>query len=320
MQALYFDGTPRLVTVPSPQPEPGEALIRVRLAGICGTDLAILRGYHNFRGILGHEFVGEVVQAPEPAWLGKRVVGDINLGCGRCPACRRGLEHHCPHRRVLGILGKDGCLAEYVTLPLANLYEVPAEVPDAFAVFAEPLAAALQVLEQVHCPPDSRVLIVGDGRLGLLTALVLRLQGCELHLVGRHPHKLDLARGRGVIVYDGEQPPPAAFEVVIEASGSPSGWETAVRAVRPRGTIVLKSTIPETVAFRTSDLVVPEVTVVGSRCGPLAPALRLLAQRLINPRKLISRIYPLAEAEAALQAAAAKDLIKVLVEVPAHET
>lgn len=320
MQGLYFDGAPRLRELPIPQPQPGEALIRVRLAGICGTDLAILRGYRQFRGVLGHEFVGRVVEAADPTWLGKRVVGDINLGCGTCPLCRQGQPHHCPQRRVLGIHEKDGCLAEYLTLPLANLYEVPPNVPDAFAVFTEPLAAALQVLEQVHLRPTAKVLIVGDGRLGLLLVLVLRLHGCELHLVGHHPHKLDFARARGARVYQEGETLPTDFEVVIEASGSPGGWRTAVQAVRPGGTIVLKSTGPETVALATAALVVPEIRVVGSRCGPMAPALRLLGRRLLNPKKLISRIFPLAEAEAALAAAATGTAIKVLVEMPVDES
>lgn len=320
MLGLYFDGRPQLRELPRPRPEPGEALIRVRLAGICGTDLAILRGYRQFRGVLGHEFVGQVVAAPDPAWVGRRVVGDINVGCGSCPACCQGRPHHCSRRRVLGIYGKDGCLAEYLTLPLANLYEVPPHVPDAFAVFAEPLAAALEVLEQVHLRPTAKVLIVGDGRLGLLLLLVLRLHSCDLHLVGHHPHKLDYARARGAKVYLDGEALPADFDVVIEASGSPSGWQTALRAVRPEGTIVLKSTGPETVALATAALVVPEIRVVGSRCGPIAPALRLLSRRLLNPKKLISRIFPLAEAEAALAAAASREAIKILVEMPVHET
>ena len=198
MLALTFDRELKLQDLPQPQPEAGEALIRVRLAGICQTDINITRGYADYQGILGHEFVGEVVSAPTPDWLGRRVVGEINLSCGHCDRCRQGLSRHCQARRVLGIRDHAGCLAEYVTLPLANLHPVPPNVPDAFAVFAEPLAAALEIQEQIHLRPDSRVLIIGDGKLGLLIALVLRLSGCDLHLVGRHPHKLDPIAARGV--------------------------------------------------------------------------------------------------------------------------
>ena len=268
MLALVFDGELKLLEVPPPEPQAGEALIRVRLAGICQTDIHITRGYADYRGVLGHEFVGEVVSATTADLLGRRVVGEINLGCGTCDRCRQGLSRHCATRRVLGIRDKAGCLAEYITLPLANLHPVPGNVPDAFAVFTEPLAAALEIQEQLHLRPDSRVLIIGDGKLGLLTALVLRLSGCDLHLVGRHPDKMDLVAARGVKTHVAAEFAEQEFDVVIEATGSPAGWQAALAAVRPRGLVVVKSTYPGALDFNPTELVVPEVTVVGSRCGP----------------------------------------------------
>lgn len=318
MQALKFDGHLRLVDVARPQPLPGEALIRVRLVGLCQTDVEITRGYKNFQGILGHEFVGQVEEASDPAWIGQRVVGEINIGCGHCPRCQQGQQRHCPARQVLGILGRDGALAEYLTLPLTNLHPVPADMPDSVAVFTEPLAAALEVVDQVHIKPTARVLIVGDGKLGLLIALVLRLTGCELHLMGRHPEKMALVAPWGVVVHPGGQasvPVTPAYDLVVEASGSPAGWQTALAAVRPQGVIVMKSTYHQAIEFNPAGLVVPEVTVVGSRCGPFGPALGLLAPGLVDPRPLISRIFPLAQAREAFDYALQKGVLKVLVEV-----
>ena len=318
--ALTFDGELKLLDVPPPQPRAGEALIRVRLAGICQTDINITRGYADFHGILGHEFVGEVVSAPAGQWVGLRVVGEINIGCGQCQRCRQGLSHHCAARRVLGLRDKAGCLTEFITLPLANLHPVPTNVPDAFAVFTEPLAAALEILTQTHIGPDSRVLIIGDGKLGLLIALVLRLHGCDLHLVGRHPPKMDLIAARGVHTHPAQDFTAKDFDLVVEATGSPAGWETALAAVRPRGLVVVKSTYHGGLDFNPAALVVPEITVIGSRCGPFPPALRLLSRRLINPKKLISRIYPLAQAREACAYAAQQGMLKVLVEMLPYET
>ena len=216
----------------------------------------------------------------------------------------------------MGIRDKAGCLAEYITLPLANLHPVPGNVPDAFAVFTEPLAAALEIQEQLHLRPDSRALIIGDGKLGLLIALVLRLSGCDLHLVGRHPDKMDLVAARGVTTHIAEEFAEKEFDVVIEATGSPAGWQEARAALRPRGLVVVKSTYPGALDFNPAELVVPEITVVGSRCGPFPPALRLLARKLINPKKLISRVYPLAQAREALAYASQRGVLKVLVEMP----
>jgi alcohol dehydrogenase len=318
--ALTFDGELKLQEVPPPHPRAGEALIRVRLAGICQTDINITRGYADFHGILGHEFVGEVVAAPAGQWVGQRVVGEINIGCGHCERCRQGLSRHCSARRVLGLRDKAGCLAEFITLPMANLHPVPANVPDAFAVFTEPLAAALEILAQTHIGPDSRVLIIGDGKLGLLIALVLRLNGCDLHLLGRHPSKMAPIAARGVHTHLAEDFSAKDFDVVVEATGSPAGWQTALAAVRPQGLVVVKSTYHGGLDFNPAALVVPEITVIGSRCGPFPPALRLLSRRLINPKKLISRIYPLAQVREACQYAAQGGVLKVLVEMPPSES
>ena len=221
---------------PDPAPPPGEALVRVRLAGICNTDLELVRGYMAFQGVLGHEFVGEVVQGPDPTWIGRRVVGDINAACYACPTCRAGRHTHCPNRTTLGIFGRDGALADYLTLPQANLYAVPDAIPDEMAVFTEPLAAACEILEQVKLSSGDRVVVLGDGKLGLLVAAVLRLTGCDLLLAGRHADKLALAEAWGVPVHlvDGSLPEHRA-DVVVECTGSPAGFAEALRLLRPRG-------------------------------------------------------------------------------------
>ncbi len=299
---------------PDPLPPPGEALIRVRLAGICNTDLELLRGYMAYRGVLGHEFVGEVVQASDAAWIGQRVVGDINAACYTCATCRAGRHTHCPHRTTLGIYRRDGALADYLLLPEANLFPVPDSVPDEAAVFVEPLAAACEILEQVHLRPTDRVVVLGDGKLGLLVAAVLRLSGCDLTLVGRHPEKLALASAWGVpgrLAH--EALPDHAADVVVECTGSPEGFAQARQLLRPRGTLVLKSTYHGAQAVDMSSLVVDEITLVGSRCGPFAPAIRLLGAGLVDPRPLITAVYPLTEVEAAFEHAGRKGALKVLV-------
>ncbi|RME05499.1 MAG: alcohol dehydrogenase, partial [Deltaproteobacteria bacterium] len=241
MKALRFDGNLTLVDTPVPEPGVKEALIRVSCAGICNTDLEIFRGYMDFSGIPGHEFVGVVEACEDPRWVGKRVVGEINLGCGSCPRCRRGLARHCGNRRVLGILGKDGAFAEYLTLPVANLHEVPTQLSDEAALFTEPLAAAFEILEQVHIRPDDAVLIVGDGKLAQLIARVVRTTGCRLTCLGRHPEKLEhMRRLDGIETRTDE--PAGRYDVVVECSGKPEGLSIALSALVPRGTLVLKST------------------------------------------------------------------------------
>jgi threonine dehydrogenase-like Zn-dependent dehydrogenase len=313
MLALYFDGEVRLQKLPRPQPRPGEVLIRVGLAGVCGTDLEVLKGYHAFQGILGHEFVGEVAGPPHSPWLGRRVVGEINLGCGACDFCRQGLPNHCRQRRVLGLKDHDGAFAEYLCLPSVNLHEVPAGVPEDVAVFTEPLAAALAAAEAV--PVAARpLLVVGDGRLGLLIAAVLALSGAEVHLAGHHPDHLDLAKPFGVITFLETDLPPGDYPAVVEASGAPQGLDLALKRVRPRGTVLLKSTYAGHYPLNPAALVVPEVRLVGSRCGPFDRALRLLARGLIDPRPLIARRFPLSQGLAALAWAQRPGVLKVLLE------
>jgi alcohol dehydrogenase len=317
MKALVFDGTASVRDIPVPNPLPGEALVRVRLAGICKTDIEITRGYMEFRGVLGHEFVGTVAACPDKELVGTRVVGEINAGCGDCSYCAAGLERHCPHRTVLGILGRDGAMAEYLTLPVTNLVPIPSGVSDQNAVFTEPLAAALEILEQVKIVPASRVAIIGDGKLGLLISMVLRLTGCDPLLVGKHPEKLSLFErlDGSVAMLDSFVNMDERFDVVVEASGNPSGWDLAVERLKPRGTLVLKSTYHGALKFNPAALVIKEITVVGSRCGRFAPALKLMELGLVDPSPLISAVFSLSDAEAALKRSQDHDVFKVLLEV-----
>ena len=320
MRALHFDSALRFDrSFPAPSPQPGEALIRTRLAGICNTDLEILRGYGGFVGILGHEFVGEVVRADSASRLiGQRVVGEINCYCGRCATCRRGDPGHCPHRTVLGIRGRNGAMADFFTLPLQLLHPIPDSLTDEEAVFVEPLAAACEVPRQVHIRPTHQVVVLGDGKLGLLIAQVLQLTGCNLLVVGRHPRKLAILAKRGIktrladelVDSLGTDTEPSA-DIVIEATGGASGFATACSLVRPRGTLLLKSTFHGQPSFDPSRIVVDEITLVGSRCGSFVPALGLLAQGLIDVKSLIDGRFPLDDGEIAFQKAASGAL-KVL--------
>lgn len=314
MRAILCDNGLRFdPAYPDPVPPSGEVLVRVRLAGICNTDLELVRGYMVFQGVLGHEFVGEVVQGP-PAWVGRRVVGDINAACYTCPTCRAGRHTHCPNRTTLGIDRRDGALADYLLLPQANLYPVPDELPDQAAVFVEPLAAACEILEQVHLRPTDRVVVLGDGKLGLLVAAVLRLTGCELTLVGRHAGKLAIAAGWGISVLQaGQDVLPHAADIVVECTGNAAGFAQARSFLRPRGVLVLKSTYHGDLSVAMSALVVDEITLVGSRCGPFGPALRLLAAGLVDPRPLITAVYPLDDAATAFAHAATPSALKVLI-------
>jgi threonine dehydrogenase-like Zn-dependent dehydrogenase len=317
MRALVFDEQLRFVdTYPHPTPQPGEARIRVALAGICRTDLEVVRGYAGFRGVLGHEFVGVVDQvAPASlgdAWIGRRVVGEINIGCGTCDLCRRVGPNHCLVRQVPGIHGRDGAFADALCLPLANLHPVPESVPDRAAVFAEPLAAACQVLEQVSVRPSDRVLVVGDGKLGLLVAQVVALTGCRLKAVGHHPDKLAILARRGIATALERAVGDEQADVVVECTGHPEGLAAARRWVRPQGTVVLKSTYAGLVETDLSDLVVREVRLVGSRCGPFPPALRLLARGWVDVESLVTAEYALDEGLAALAHAGQRGVLKVL--------
>ncbi len=324
MRALLLtDHGPQFQTdYPQPHPAPGEALIRVRLAGVCATDLALMAGYKGgYRGVLGHEFVGEVVAAPAaPAWVGQRVVGEINVGCGACDLCQRGLGKHCRQRSSLGIIRRDGAFADFITLPVANLHAVPPDLPDECAVFAEPLAAALQILEQYPLRPSERVFVLGDGRLGLLVAQVLARTGADLTAIGRNPTKLAILAERGIhtllsddTVVDTRL--AHAADLVVEVTGSPAGFALARRLTRPGGTLLLKSTFAGGLAdFDISSLVVDEITLLGSRCGPFAPAIRLLSEKAIAVQPLIHARYSLEKGVDALRHAGRKGTLKVLID------
>ena len=304
--------------VPVPQPAPGHALVRLHLAGICSTDLELVRGYYPFTGIPGHEFVGEVVDVPgDPdaaGWIGRRVVGEINLTCGACEACLNGRPTHCERRTTLGIIGHPGVFAEYMTLPLKNLHIVPEGVPDAAAVFTEPLAAALEIQQQVAIHPTDRVLVVGAGRLGLLIAQTLALTGCDLTVAIRRDAQRTLLDRWNIRTQPESEISTGRMDVVIDATGSPSGFALARRALRPRGILVLKSTYAGDMAINFSSLVVDEITVVGSRCGPFAPALGLLDSRRVDPLPLIQKRFALADGLQAFEYAAQPGVLKVLIE------
>ena len=313
MYALIYDGKPALREIDRPIPRPDEALIRVTLAGICGTDIEILKGYSAYRGVMGHEFVGRVEECGDPTWIGKRVVGEINIACGECAWCLGGLGRHCPRRTVMGIVNRPGCFAEFVALPLRNLHCVPAGIPDEAAVFVEPLAAAAEILSQMHLEPGTRVAVLGDGRLGLLVAQVLKLHGAEVILLGKHAWKLDLARRCGVAVAEESASPlPAAsLPVVVEASGSPRGLAEAFRLVEPRGTVVMKSTFHDSARLDATKLVVDEITLLGSRCGDFSVALDLLQQGRVAVLPLLSKVFPLPEGVEALDYVQRESCLKV---------
>lgn len=318
MRGVYLEAGTLQVRddLPMPVPAGGEALVQVRTAGICATDIELLRGYvSGFRGIPGHEFVGTVISHPDPAWVGRRVVGEINIACGECAMCRRGLRKHCLQRRVLGLRGHDGAFAEYLTLPAENLHPVPDDLPDEAAVFAEPLAAALQVLETGAIGPAERVLVLGDGKLGLLVAQAAALAGPEVFVLGHHPERWRILRERGIVPGDDPGGLEHLADVVIECTGRPEGIIQALRLVRPQGTIILKSTFAGAHPLNLSEAVVNEVRVVGSRCGPFAPALRLLARRQVEVEALIEAVYPLAQAEQAFAHAGRRGALKILLRI-----
>jgi threonine dehydrogenase-like Zn-dependent dehydrogenase len=289
--------------------------VRVRLAGICGTDLELVRGYYPFTGVPGHEFVGVVDEAPGTAeWIGRRVVGEINASCRTCPTCRAGRPTHCPARTVLGIKGRAGAFAEWLVLPLANLHAVPDAVADEDAVFTEPLAAALEIQEQVALDAGTRVVVVGAGRLGQLIARTLTLAGCDLVVVTRRPEADALLARAGIRTAAAAALPDDAADVVVECTGNPDGLDLARRLVRPRGTIVLKSTYAGDTRLDVSSIVVDEVTLVGSRCGPFARALELLAGGRLDLRPLRHARRALADGVAAFAEAAEPGRLKVLLE------
>lgn len=301
MKALYFDGKLELREVEMPRPARDEALIEVIYAGLCGTDREILKGYSRFRGIPGHEFVGRVAECANKKWLGKRVVGEINLSCGECEYCLWGLGRHCPRRKVMGIVNHDGTFAEYVTLPIVNLHEVPPEISDEIAVFVEPVAAAAEILEQMTISHVRRIAVLGAGRLGLLVAQVLRDAGGQVTVIGKHASKLAVARSWDFKVAEAgkDEIAGASFSLVVEATGSPSGLTEALRLVEPRGTVVMKSTFRDLAQFDTAKLVVDEITLLGSRCGVFPKAIELLRKGSVKTWPLLSKTFPL---EAGLEA------------------
>jgi threonine dehydrogenase-like Zn-dependent dehydrogenase len=310
------DGSLRLRgDLDEPNPPTGEALVRILRAGVCNTDLEMVKGYFAFRGIPGHEFVGVVEEAPgHESWVGQRVVAEINAACRECATCRAGRPTHCPSRTVLGILGRNGSHAERLTIPVANLHAVPAGLSDERALFTEPLAAALEVREQVRIGPGDRVVVVGSGKLGNLVAQSLALTGCDLRVVGRNPDTLRPLAERGVRTGGADAVSAATADVVVECTGNPEGFAIARHAVRPRGTIVLKSTYHGGLKLDVAMVVVDEVTLVGSRCGPFAPALDLLARGAIDVDPLLSARYPLQDAPRAYEHAARPGMLKVLID------
>jgi alcohol dehydrogenase len=289
-------------------------LIRMLCAGICNTDLELQRGYYGFRGTPGHEFVGEVVAADNSTWIGQRVVGEINLACGHCEWCQRGLGRHCPRRTVLGIVKHPGAFREVLTLPEDNLHPVPREISTAQAVFVEPLAAACEILDQVRIPAGAPVAVLGDGKLGLLIGQVLRAHGAEVHQFGHHRDKLRIAAAAGIDVRVGKKTPVAAYDWVVDATGSNLGLAQAVKMTKPRGTVILKSSVHGLVGIDSAPVIVNEITLVGSRCGRFEPALKLLRSGRVRVDNLISEALPLKKASLAFRRAAQPGAMKVLLD------
>lgn len=313
MKAVHLERgrvTVRRVSLPR-RPE-GFALIRLLTAGICNTDLELQRGYYGFRGTPGHEFVGEVLEADTEALVGRRVVGEINLACGKCEWCARGLGRHCPTRTVLGIVNHPGAFRELLTLPERNLHVVPAALSTEQAVFTEPLAAACEILDQVRIPRETEVAVLGDGKLGLLIAQALHAHGARVIHYGRHRNKLGISAAAGVETRPASKLPQTAYDFVVDATGSPEGLTQAVSMTRPRGTVILKSTVHGLLPLDTAPVIVNEITLVGSRCGRFEPALKLLRSGKVAVEKMVSDEFPLEEAPRAFERAAEKGVLKVL--------
>jgi alcohol dehydrogenase len=320
MKALRFDGKLEFVRTAGLPRREGEALVQVICAGICNTDLEIVKGYAGFRGTLGHEFVGRVIESTDGSLPGRRVVGEINVGCADCARCLEGDSRHCAHRTVLGIKGRDGAFAEFLSLPTRNLFEVPDSVSDEAAVLVEPLAAAFNIVEQVNIGDSSDIVVVGDGKLAQLIVVVLARTGCAITVLGKHTNKLELASGYGaqcVRVWNGELKPEwrGGFDIAIEASGSPSGLANALKLVKPRGTVVLKSTHTGLTPLDTSQVVVNELNIVGSRCGRFAPALELIASRVVDLTPLISLRLPIEDGVFAFEQAKLPNTMKVILQI-----
>ncbi len=313
MRAVHLEaGAVSVPDTPRPIVPPGFALLRLRLAGICNTDLELQRGYYGFAGTPGHEFVADVAEADDAAWIGRRVVGEINLGCGTCGWCERGMERHCPARSVLGIVKHPGAFAEYFTLPVANLHTVPDSMEDKMAVFTEPVAAACEILEQIPLARGAKVAVLGDGKLGLLIAMVLQLHGAHVDLYGRHPEKMAIAAELGVRACAAGRNGGRKYPVVVDATGSEVGLATAIGLTEARGTVVMKSTVARPVSLDMASVIVPEITLLGSRCGRFEDALPLLQKGEIPVQRMIEAEYRLADAPAAFAHAARKGTLKIL--------
>ena len=317
MNGLWLDNKLQFRNnIPMPKSASGEALVRVRKAGICATDLELIEGYYPFKGILGHEFVGEITQAHEaPGRVGERVVGEINISCGTCKFCQSGWSNHCLNRQVLGILNRDGAFANYLSLPLSNLVRVPDSVSDDQAVFTEPLAAALEIQQQVTIESGNQVLIIGAGRLGQLIALSLRCIGCRLSVAARYENQQKTLDQAHICWVNEQEIADQSFDFVVEATGSSSGLELASRAIRPLGTIILKSTYQGLAKINLSSIVVNEVTLVGSRCGPFEPALQLLTEGKVDPTPLIDKRFALKDGLSAIEFSKIPGTLKVLLEI-----
>jgi threonine dehydrogenase-like Zn-dependent dehydrogenase len=314
MRALRFDGkAARVCDVAEPETCDESVLVRVSLAGICNTDLEIVGGYMGFEGTLGHEFIGRVEEGPEE-WRGQRVAGEINFACQQCPICAQGLQRHCPSRSVMGILEADGAFAELVRVPAANLHPVPEGVPDELAVFTEPLAAAFEILQQVHIEPGRECVVLGDGKLGLLAAQVLHGAGARVLAVGKHLEKLSILAKRGIEIVLLDDWRGELASLVVEATGTVQGFQRAVQATSPRGTLVLKSTVSESARMNLSPLVIDEISVVGSRCGPFPPALRALETGAVDVQSLITERLPLSQGLEALERARHPTALKILLD------
>ncbi len=310
-----FKQSLKLVERDMPIPSKDEALIRIRMAGICNTDLEILKGYMQFSGVPGHEFVGDVVECEDSSWIGKRVVGEINLGCGHCAQCNSGIARHCPTRQVLGILDKDGVFAEFITLPVKNLHIVPDILTDEEAVFIEPIAAACEILEQIKISDGSIVAIIGDGKLGQLIAGVIRLTGCDITVIGKHPNKLQRVAKLGINTCLRDNIPDRSYDVVIEASGSPSGIHQSMKILKPRGILIIKSTTQEDIQINLATVVINEIQIIGSRCGRFEPAIELLRNRSINVMPLITATFLLDDWKNAFVYAQESESMKILLQM-----
>jgi len=318
MLAVHLEsGRVEVRTQALPRIPEGFARIRMLAAGICSTDLELQRGYYGFSGTPGHEFVGEVTEAADKAWIGKRVVGEINLACGHCDWCEQGLGRHCPTRTVLGIVKHPGAFREFLTLPIRNLHRVPASIPTEHAVFIEPVAAACEILDQVKIPKGERVAVLGDGKLGLLVSQVLQAKGAKVHLFGKHRNKLRLVESTGVTTeIVSKKLPVATWPLVVDATGSAEGLRTAVSMCVPRGTVIMKSTVHGLVSIDTAPAIVNEITLVGSRCGRFEAAIPLLSSGKVNVGSMISDEFPLDRAPDAFAQATKKGVLKVLLRPP----